>query len=135
MRAKLSILAVGAAAALCGFWAGSYHADQKWEQIAERQLQSQNHVANRGRAAIAASVLRNLAESKQSEARDALEWQLDLGIYGMLFYVSNYSRTGVDSIDVLVIDRARSYRSQHPWTNSPRPDLTETLRRAFDKAD
>ncbi len=135
MKTRLIIIGMGAAAALGGFAAGLHHARQRWEQIAERQLQSQNHVANRGRAATAVAVLSRLAEGKQSEARDALEMQLELGIHGILFYASNYARTGLDSTDTMVMDQARSYRLQHPWTNSQRPDLTETVRRAFSKGE
>src|SRR2546426_7679851 len=125
MKTKLVMVAIGVAATLLGFWTGSYRSRHRWQQTREGDFQSQNHIALRGRAATAVSVLSRLAEGKQSEARDALEMQLDLGISGMLFYLSNYSRTGVDSIDAMVIGQARSYRSQHPWTNSLRPDLTE----------
>ena len=135
MKTKLVMVAIGVAAGLFGFWTGSNRSRHKWQQIREWEFQSQNHIANRTRASIAVSALSRLAEGKQLEARDALEMQLDLGISGMLFYFSNYSRTGTDSIDDWVVGHALSYRSQHPWTNSLRPDLTETVRRAFKKAD
>jgi hypothetical protein len=134
MKAKLALLGIGIAVALCGFWIGSYRARQEWEKKMEWALQDQNHTANRGRAATAVAVLGRLGEGKQSEARDKLEMQLDLGICGMVFYVSNYSRR-LDSVDAMVIEQARSYRSRQPWTNSLRPDLAEVVQRAFNKAD
>src|SRR5580765_8492995 len=104
MKTKLVLLGIAVAVALCGFWIGSSRTRHEWEQNMERVLQEQNHIANRGRAATAVSALSRLAEGKQSEARDNLEMQLDLGVSGMLFYVSNYSRSGLDSIDAMVID-------------------------------
>ncbi len=131
MKAKLVLVASGVAAALIGFWAGSYSTRHQWERIQEGVLANQTHFANRGRAATAVSVLHQLAAGKHSEARDSVEMQLDLGVSGMLFFASNYSRTGLDSADALVLDQARSYRSLHPWSNSARPDLDEMMRRAF----
>jgi hypothetical protein len=136
MKTKLIMLGIGVAAALCGFWAGSYRTRHEWEQTSEWLCQQQNYHANRGRAATAASVLSRLADAKDSEARDMLEWQLDLGIHGMLSYLSNYWRAGgagADSRDATVIDQARLYRSQHPWTNSPNPNLSEFVRKALNK--
>jgi hypothetical protein len=135
MKTKLALLGIGVAVALCGFWIGSYRTRHEWDQKMALVLQDQNHIANRGRAATAVSALSRLAEGKQSEARDKLEMQLDLGVSGMLFYVSNYSRSGLDGIDAMVMDQARSYRSQHPWTNSLRPDLSELLGRALNSTN
>jgi hypothetical protein len=135
MNTKLALLGIGVALALCGFWIGSYRTRHEWDQKMQWVLQDQNHIANRDRAATAVSALSRLAEGKQLEARDKLEMQLDLGISGMLFYVSNYSRSGLNTVDAMVIDQARSYRSQHPWTNSLRPDLSEFLGRAFNSTN
>jgi hypothetical protein len=135
MKTKLALLGIGVAVALRGFWIGSYRTRHEWDQKMALVLQDRNHIANRGRAATAVSALSRLAEGKQSEARDKLEMQLDLGVSGMLFYVSNYSRSGLDGIDAMVMDQARSYRSQHPWTNSLRPDLSELLGRALNSTN
>jgi len=90
VKSKLIIAAIIAAAALCGFSLGSYHTRQVWEEIAQRQSESGTRNANIIRASQAVRALSYLAEGKQSEARDALEHQLDLGLTGVVAYDSSF---------------------------------------------
>jgi len=130
VKSKLIIAAIIAAAALCGFSLGSYHTRQVWEEIAQRQSESGTLNANIIRASQAVRALSYLAEGKQSEARDALEHQLDLGLTGVVAYDSSFPSPEHGILDILVIRQARAYRSQHPWTND-RPELVEWVQKAF----
>jgi len=130
VKSKLIIAAIIAAAALCGFSLGSYRTRQVWEEIAQQQSESQTRNANAIRAAQAVRALSYLAEGKQSEARDALEHQLDLGLTGVVEYDSLFSSPERVTLDIRVIRQARDYRSQHPWTND-RPELVERVQKAF----
>src|SRR5207249_977422 len=124
------IAAISAAAALYGFSLGSYRTRQVWEEIAQRQSESGIRNANIIRAAQAVRALSYLPEGKQSEARDALEHQLDLGLTGFVAYDSSFPSPERGILDILVIRQARAYRSQHPWTND-RPELVEWVAESF----
>ena len=130
VKSKLIIAAIIAAAALCGFSLGSYRTRQVWEEIAQQQSESQTRSANVIRVAQTVRALSYLAEGKQSEARDALEHQLDLGLAGVVAYDSLVSSPEHGILDILAIRQARVYRSQHPWTND-RPELVERVQKAF----
>jgi len=130
VKSRLIIAAIIAAAALGGFWVGSYRTRLVWDEMSQRQSESQNRSANVIRVAQTVRALSYLAEGKQSEARDALEHQLDLGLAGVAEYDSLVSSPEHGILDTLAIRQARVYRSQHPWTND-RPELVEWVQKAF----